>query len=158
MILNSKKGLMDFITVGMLMFLVVITMWVVWTAFNAANEIPIFHENTVVDEIMDNGSGFISSFNIMFPLLLFSLNLYSIIALFFLDSHPIMFIVHMLLLPITIMIMIGIAGGYEATISETAFAVANPTINFIMLNLHKIMAVFDILGGIALFTVLKQKY
>jgi hypothetical protein len=156
LIWNSKKGLADFITNTVYAFIMVIVMYVVYTVWNAANALPIFQQYAVPAQIMADGGAFISTFNVMFPLAVFSINVYAIIMLYFLDSHPVLFISHLILLPVTILVAAGISNAYESALSNTAFAVANTTIDFLMLNLPKVMLVFDILGGIALFTIIRQ--
>lgn len=152
--LNYKKGVGDAIMIIMVCFVLFITILVVSTVINAVGENAAF-QTGAPGEIITSGKNFMGSLNLGFAMIFFALNVYALIMLFFLDSHPVLFIVHLLFLPITILIGAALSNAAEVVIDALSASAAFTIPNFIMLNLPLLMFGFDILGGILLYTVLK---
>lgn len=157
--LNFKKGLNDAMTIAIFLFILVVMIVVMRMVFTQIISIPLFSSSPELNQIMASGTAYFNSLDFSFALILLCLNVYALIMLFFLESNPILFIIHALAVPITIYVSTIISNTFEsfaASITTFNIAAAYPIMYFIMMHLPKIEFGFDIIGGILLFATMRM--
>lgn len=153
---SFKKGLGDALTIIMFLFSLAITIVVIRTLFNAIDAIPIFRASTEMTAIMNNNLNFFNSMDWAFTITMFALNLYALIMLFFLESNPVLFVIHLLAVPLTIWVSVGVSNAYETMLSTMSGATSYTIMNYIMTHLPQLMFGFDVVGGILLLAVMTR--
>jgi hypothetical protein len=154
----NKRGQTDGATIAIMLFAVVLAVFVVTKLISVFQGVPVFQSYSIANATLATGMSMMTSFDWAIPSFLLALNVYAIIMLFFLRSHPILFFVHIILIPLTIFFSAGVSNAYETSLMTMDVAVNFPITTFIFAKLPIIEFAFDILGTILLFSVLRNPY